>query len=73
MHVSHLNSRADWGQRVHLGEADRLAVDLLGLLHHDGGAGLALWPRGGWSGGRFVLQATHTHTRQGNSIKVTTA
>lgn len=73
--MSHLNSRADWGQRVHLGEADSLAVDLLGLLHHDGGAGLALGPRGGWSGGRLGLQATrtHTHTRQGNSIKVTTA
>lgn len=52
--VAHLNSRADWGEWIHLGEADCLAVNSRRLLDHNGGAGLALGPgrrRGvGWFG-----------------------
>lgn len=52
--VSHLYSRTDWCEGIHLGEADCLAVHSRGLLNHDGGAGLALRPgrrRGvGWFG-----------------------
>lgn len=55
--MSHLHSRADWCEGIHLGEADCLAVDSLGLLDHDGGARLALRPgrrRGvGWFGLRI--------------------
>lgn len=53
-HASHLHSRADRCERIHLGEADCLTVDSWGLLDHDGGAGLALgsWGCGGvrWFG-----------------------
>lgn len=43
---THLHSRADRCEGIHLGEADRLAVHSLRLLDHDGGAGLALRPGG---------------------------
>lgn len=52
--ASHLHSRTDWCEGIHLGEADGLAVHSLWLLDHNGGAGLALRPgrrRGvGWLG-----------------------
>lgn len=51
---SHLHSRTHRCQGIHLGEAHGLAVHSLGLLDHDGGAGLALGPgrgrRVGWLG-----------------------
>lgn len=46
VHSWRLHSRADWCERIHLGEADCLSVDSRGLLNHDGGAGLALGSRG---------------------------
>lgn len=55
MCVSHLHSRADWGEGIHLGEADCLTIDSWGLLYHDGGARLALRPGGRWSAGWFGL------------------
>lgn len=54
---SHLHSRTDGCDRIHLGEADGLAVH--GLLDHDGGAGLALRPRRCGGVGRFGLIKQH--------------
>jgi len=56
---AHLHPGADGRERVHLGEADRLAVHGRGLLHHDGGAGLALGPRGRRGVGRLGLGRSH--------------
>lgn len=50
---SHLHSRTDWCERIHLWEADSLTVHR--LLDHDGGAGLALGPRRRRGVGRFGL------------------
>lgn len=54
VHSWRLHSRADRCKWVHLWKADRLAVNSLGLLDHNGGAGLALRPRRrrgvGWFG-----------------------
>lgn len=41
---SHLHSRADWCEGIHLGKADRLTVHSWGLLDHNWGARLALRP-----------------------------
>lgn len=58
---SHLHSRTDWCERVHLWEADGLAVN--GLLDHDGGAGLALGPRrrGGVGGFGLIQHINQIH------------
>lgn len=44
VHSRRLHSGADGSERIHLGKADSLAVDVLGLLDHNRGAGLALRP-----------------------------
>lgn len=59
---SHLHSGADWCERIHLGEAHCLSVDSGGLLHHDGGAGLALRPGGRRGVGWFGLMKEHGKT-----------
>lgn len=53
--VSHLHSRADWGEGIHLREAHSLAVDSWRLWDHDGGAGLTLRPGGCWGVGWLGL------------------
>lgn len=63
--VSHLNSRADWRQRIHLGETDCLAINSWRLLDHDGGAGLALRPGRRWGVGWFGLRE---NTKKNKSI-----
>lgn len=58
---SHLHSRTDWCERIHLWEADGLAVNR--LLDHDGGAGLALRPRrrGGVGGFGLIQHINKIH------------
>lgn len=53
---SHLHSGTHRCQGIHLREAHGLAVHSLGLLDHDGGAGLALGPGRGWRVGWLGLQ-----------------
>lgn len=60
---SHLHSGTHRCQGIHLREAHRLAVHRRGLLHHNGGAGLALRAGRGRRVGRLGLQPVRDRAR----------
>lgn len=68
---SHLNSRTDRCERIHLREADWLPVHSLRRRDHDGGAGLALGPGGcGGVGGFGLIKGRQEHRTISRNLRL---